>query len=80
MKKFLSTCLTAVCLMVALSFSACDCEHTYGEWNTIKEADCTEGGKMVRYCQECGVADELIVDPLGHNIVDGVCTVCGHAE
>jgi len=35
-----------------------DCQHTFGEWNTVKEATCKEEGKRVRTCSICAEAEE----------------------
>lgn len=57
-----------------------DCEH---EWNTEftieKAATCTEPGERSIHCSIC---DEVkpgsveVIEPLGHNYVDGICTRC----
>ena len=83
MKKFLLIGLATVFFAMTLSFSACDGgshSHVYGSWKSVKDADCTTQGKMSRSCQECGDIEEIDVDPLGHNFVDGKCTVCGEQE
>lgn len=38
-----------------------DCQHTFGEWNTVKEATCKEEGKRVRYCSICAEAEEEVI-------------------
>lgn len=35
-----------------------DCQHTFGEWNIVKEATCKEEGKRVRTCSICAEAEE----------------------
>ena len=88
--------LTFVCI---ITLSACDTTdtpqndahiHTYGEWKTTSEANCTEGGSKVRVC-ECGEKETETISALGHNYksvtidptasTDGykehTCSVCG---
>lgn len=50
-------------------------EHVFGEWETSKEATCTENGEEIRHC-ECGETETRVVEATGHNYVDGVCG-CG---
>ena len=50
-------------------------EHVFGEWETTKEATCTENGEQVRHC-ECGETETRVVEATGHNYVNGVCG-CG---
>ena len=38
-----------------------NCEHTFGEWNTVKEATCKEEGKRVRSCSICAEAEEEVI-------------------
>ena len=56
-----------------------DHEHSYNSSST-KHPNCTVGGYTIYYC-ECGdsyTTDYL--DPLGHDMVNGVCTRCGRDE
>ena len=41
-------------------------EHLWGEWAIIKEATCTEDGKMELYCSLCGYAKGVTIDKKGH--------------
>ena len=34
------------------------CEHTFGEWNTVKQATCKEEGKRTRTCSKCSETEE----------------------
>ena len=44
--------------------------HTFGEWNTVKEATCKEEGKRVRSCSICAEAEyEVISKSETHAIV-----------
>ena len=38
-----------------------DCQHTFGEWNTVKEATCKEEGKRIRSCSICAEAEEEVI-------------------
>jgi len=45
-----------------------------------KKATCTEEGSVTTYCDECDTTlSTEVLKKLGHNLVDGVCTVCGNA-
>ncbi|MBE6645371.1 MAG: hypothetical protein E7612_08360, partial [Ruminococcaceae bacterium] len=35
-----------------------NCQHTFGDWNTVKKATCKEEGKRVRTCSICAEAEE----------------------
>ena len=50
--------------------------HSYGEWETIKEANCTENGLKERICI-CGDT-QIKTIPMAHNIVAGECTECDY--
>lgn len=34
------------------------CQHTFGEWNIVKQATCKEEGKRSRACGKCSVTEE----------------------
>lgn len=54
-------------------------EHTYGDWETTKEATCKEAGSKKQTCSACGdVKTEEIPKTEEHSFgEDGKCTVCG---
>ncbi len=85
-KKFLAVLFFA--LLALLAFTACINEdaldtppqgqetahtHTFGEWTTVKEATCTEDGKMRRVCQ-CGFEETNVVSSVGHTLEDWIVT------
>ena len=50
---------------------------------TVERADptCTDFGQAgMEICERCGVVTKMpeVIDRLGHNLVDGVCSRCGH--
>ncbi len=53
--------------------------HSFGDWQTTKEATCTEAGSETRTC-ECGYFEERELAALGHDYVDGVCSRCGEVD
>ncbi|MBE6927065.1 MAG: hypothetical protein E7467_01015 [Ruminococcaceae bacterium] len=62
-----------------LAEQAKPCEHVWDEGVTT-DPTCTEDGKTVYTCTLCG---ETVTEPiaaLGHNFVDGICSVCGAEE
>ena len=74
MKKsvWLALVLMLVCIF---SFSACDqgdtpptnddassvCQHTFGDWNTAKQATCKDEGELVRVCSKCSAEDKTTI-------------------
>ncbi len=53
--------------------------HSYGAWETVKEATCTEEGLMQRSCTRCGAYETKTVSILTHVDKDenGKCDNCG---
>ncbi len=49
--------------------------HEFGEWTVVKEATCEEPGEQTRVC-ECTTTETEEIPALGHDYVDGVCSVC----
>lgn len=55
-----------------------ECTHTNTTTETTKEATCTEAGSITVTCDDCEqVIGTEEIPALGHNYVDGVCSVCG---
>ena len=79
MKTKLSASL--VCLLVAVlclfGMTACgdgaDCKHSFGEWNVVKAASCTEDGSQERVCSLCGEKETQSIEMLGHDFADATC-------
>ena len=67
--------LTLCLLICVLTFSACDqgdkpsanddtttvCQHTFGDWNTTKQATCKDEGELVRICSKCSAEEKTTV-------------------
>ena len=67
--------LTLCLLICVLTFSACDqgdkplanddtttvCQHTFGDWNTTKQATCKDEGELVRVCSKCSAEEKTTV-------------------
>lgn len=53
--------------------------HTYGSWETVKEASCSEEGLLCRTCLRCKSVETKTVSVLPHTDKnsDGKCDVCG---
>lgn len=56
------------------------CTHSWSSWTTTTAATCTTEGKQTRSCSLCGEEETKTINALGHNFVDGICTVCGEEE
>lgn len=57
--------LLALALIAVLTFSACDHEHVWSEWTTVKSATCTENGMEERTC-DCGEVETREINATGH--------------
>ena len=57
------------------------CSHTsLSGTSVVKDATCTEAGIIGGTCSNCGSYATRSFAAYGHNIVDGMCTVCGEGE
>ena len=78
MKKLV---LLTICITVLLILVSCDIgnlhTHAYGEWETIKEATCTEDGQRARSCS-CGESETEVISAKGHTeeTVEGTPATC----
>lgn len=45
------------------------CEHTFGDWETVKAATCAEEGELVRTCSVCAATEKKIVEKSTQHIV-----------
>lgn len=52
--------------------------HKFSDWETALKPTCTADGTRVHGC-ECGYRVGETIKPLGHNMVDDVCTNCGRS-
>ena len=50
--------------------------HDYGE-DIASEPTCTEDGVERFTCYNCGDTYSVVIPSLGHNTVNGICTICG---
>lgn len=76
-------CLTAALLLAVLTFASCAKEeehtHNFGEWETVEEETCTEGGLRERKC-DCGETEQWKTDPENHAFESGICVRCGEVN
>lgn len=62
------------------------CQHTFGDWNTVKQATCKEEGKRTRACSKCSETDEESIQksethtPLTDAAVPATCKNTGLTE
>lgn len=90
MKKKILSFIFAICMVFPTIFGLTACgkndggnngsghTHTYGEWDIIKDASCTEKGSKKRVCSECGNVENATIPAKGHEYEDGLCTECGY--
>ena len=55
-------------------------EHRFSAWETVKEATCTENGKMERKCADCGFSEYIEIPGLSGHMPgenESVCRFCG---
>ena len=63
-----------------------ECQHTFGSWNTVKQATCKEEGKLVKTCSKCSETEESTVAKTDvhteviDTAVSATCTVDGKTE
>ena len=60
-------------------------EHRFGGWKTMAYPTCTESGRTVRVCAECGESETMDIAPKGHTeellaAVPPTCTENGFPE
>ena len=87
--------ICTVCERIIKTESLKNHTHSWSNWNTEKDASCTESGLNARYC-ECGDKETISIASLGHSFndwiiiseakceIDGeserVCSVCHYKE
>lgn len=54
--------------------------HNYDSGILTKAATCTEKGRKVYTCKECGYAYTKEISALGHKMSNGVCRRCGKSD
>lgn len=57
--------------------------HSYGDWVTESEPDCTTAGSRYKECSVCGDKEEESIDAIGHDMtfhaaVEATCTSAGN--
>lgn len=86
--------ITAIVSLVALAIcafglSACDlhgdgngnnCQHDFGEWETLEYAGCEKDGLRQHTCSKCDETIDEVISAYGHDYRDYVCTVCGNID
>lgn len=59
-------------------FSSCNLFHQHSWENYLaKSPTCTDTGILKKLCLECGSAEFVEINPIEHEYINGVCTVCG---
>ena len=77
--KYFAVCYTGtgVCYIESIEIlygqASSECEHTYGEWTTTKEATATENGEKTRTCTKCGHVETQVIPATGGT------TECDHS-
>ena len=75
-------CLSALALCLVLPlFTACGaCKHESTEWVEESEATCSVAGWRAKICSDCSAVLEREQYTVGHEYVEGVCSMCGAAQ
>lgn len=64
-------------LLLSTVLSSCSLphEHSFGEWEEYRAANCVDNGSERRYCK-CGEEQIRSIDAKGHTINEGACIDC----
>ncbi len=54
--------------------------HSWGDWEVVTLATCTEPGVEGRACASCGATESREIAATGHDFVDGACAACGEKD
>lgn len=54
--------------------------HSWGDWEVVTPATCTEPGVEGRTCASCGATESREIAATGHDFVDGACAACGEKD
>ena len=52
-----------------------ECEHQWGEYSILTDANCVAEGVKERKCAECGEIESEVIASLGHNWENATCTL-----
>ena len=83
MKKLLVIMVVILLIVTCFMVVSCNkkgdpnCDHTFVQGKIIKNATCTQDGKVEYVCSKCGATTTRTIPATGHNFVDGICTDCG---
>ena len=77
-KNFVIIFLFAVLLASCLILTSCH-KHEVSEWTEIYDLTCVRAGTGIGFC-ECGEQITKEIQPIGHQYVNKVCSVCGDLE
>ncbi|MGN1062169.1 MAG: hypothetical protein ACI4RO_03490, partial [Candidatus Scatosoma sp.] len=81
MKKLISLFLCPLICFLGLFGCAKETMHIHEfKYYVVKQATCTEKGVLELVCNTCGNKSYQDIEPTGHTMVNGVCTVCGEIE
>ena len=65
MKKFtliILSLISTLCFLVACNANSSEnCNHTFGDWSTLKFATCIEDGELVRICSKCSAEEKTTI-------------------
>lgn len=84
----------ATCTVPAAYYLSCECGaagtdtfsagsalgHSWGDWEVVTPAACTEPGVEGRACASCGATESREIAATGHDFVDGACAACGEKD
>ncbi|HBJ18172.1 MAG TPA: hypothetical protein DDY70_00260, partial [Clostridiales bacterium] len=85
-RKTLLALLFCLLLVAGALFALTSCgeckEHTFGDWETVKAATCTEAGERRHTCTKCNETVSEPIQALGHDLKSeittaGTCTADG---
>ena len=82
MKRLLFICtltLLLICMLASCSNGVfAECQHNFGEWETVKQASCKNKGELTRVCNICNTTETSFVQESNHTPVtdEAVAATC----
>ncbi len=64
------------CGFVQYNFTECE-GHSWNDGVFVLQPNCIDNGLIIQTCEACGQTNSVVLYALGHNFVNGKCSICG---